>query len=342
MILSFVAYITSFSLFALASQLVWLFLAMAFFSVGEAFRTGTHKAMIFDWLRHEGREDEKAKVYGYTRSWSQIGSALSALVAAGVVLATESYTWIFWASCAPYIAGILNFLRYPAYLDGAADGGVSMRSVWRHMFNAIRSCATSIQLRGLLTESMLLAGCYTTVKDYLQPLLKHTALALPVLLFLGNEQRAATLVGVVYFLLHLLSALSSRMADRLSQASGGNEAARWRILLGNGVLFVILFPALLYGQNVIAILAFVGLAMLQNLWRPMLLAGIDQSSDNAMGATILSVDSQAKSAFTMVSAPALGLAVDQLGLWSVGPFGILTAGLLLINASRASLRNKSG
>jgi hypothetical protein len=36
--------------------------------------------MILDWLRLEGRTHEKTLVYGTTRSWSQIGSAVSVLI----------------------------------------------------------------------------------------------------------------------------------------------------------------------------------------------------------------------------------------------------------------------
>ena len=71
MILSFVAYIASFAVFGLARNIGLLFVAMSLFAVGEAFRTGTHKAMIFTWLRLQDRTDERTKVYGYTRSWSK-------------------------------------------------------------------------------------------------------------------------------------------------------------------------------------------------------------------------------------------------------------------------------
>jgi len=331
MILSFVSFVVSFVLFALADHLAWLFAAMFFFSVGDAFRTGTHKAMIFDWLQYQGREDEKAKVYGYTRSWSQIGSALSVIIAAGVVLVSESYTWIFWMSCVPYLLGIVNFLHYPAYLDGKVDAAPSLRGVGKHVLKTLRSCISARPLRNLLTESMLLAGGYTTVKDYLQPLLKYAALALPVFVALGDEQRSAILVGIVYSILYLLSAYSSRMADRLCRINGGEDKTCKLIILAHGLLFIVLLPSLYYGYYLISILAFVGLAMLQNAWRPVFLARMDQNSDSAMGATVLSVDSQAKSAFTMVTAPVLGLSVDHWGLWSVGPFGLFVVGFLLIN-----------
>ena len=77
MISSMLAYIFSFTVFGFSEMFWLLFVAMFFFAIGEAFRTGTHKAMIFEWLRLENRTTEKTKVYGYTRSWSKIGSAVS-------------------------------------------------------------------------------------------------------------------------------------------------------------------------------------------------------------------------------------------------------------------------
>ena len=91
MILSFTAYIASFLVFGMAQHLPLLFVAMLFFAVGEAFRTGTHKAMIFTWLRLQDRADERTKVYGYTRSWSKYGSALSVVLASATCTLEEMY-----------------------------------------------------------------------------------------------------------------------------------------------------------------------------------------------------------------------------------------------------------
>ena len=81
MVASFASYIVSFLIFGAATGAPALFLAMFFFGVGETFRTGTHKAMIFAWLRLQGRTDEKTRFYGYTRSWSKFGSAVSVVLA---------------------------------------------------------------------------------------------------------------------------------------------------------------------------------------------------------------------------------------------------------------------
>ena len=80
MIASFVAYVLSFLTFAFAPSVFWFAIAMVLYGVGDSFRTGTHKAMIFEWLRLQGREDERTSFYGTTRSWSKYGSALSAIL----------------------------------------------------------------------------------------------------------------------------------------------------------------------------------------------------------------------------------------------------------------------
>ena len=86
---SFVFYISSFILFYLFNDF-WIFLiAFMLFGVGEAFRSGTHKGMIMDYLKIKGWEDKAIYFYGHTRSWSQKGSALSALLAGALVFSGD-------------------------------------------------------------------------------------------------------------------------------------------------------------------------------------------------------------------------------------------------------------
>jgi len=103
MINSFAFYIISFLTFYFAHSFVLLMTAMIFYALGDAFRTGTHKAMIFDYLKIKGWQDQKVHYYGHTRSWSQLGSALSALIAGVLVFFTGHYRLIFVFSTIPYV-----------------------------------------------------------------------------------------------------------------------------------------------------------------------------------------------------------------------------------------------
>jgi MFS family permease len=332
MICSMLAYIFSFAVFGVSEMFWLLFVAMFFFAIGEAFRTGTHKAMIFEWLRHENRTDEKTKVYGYTRSWSKTGSALSVIMAAALVFYTGRYSHIFWFSIPPYLLNIINFLGYPKYLDGTPTSEVSLRNTALTLWRTLKESARNRALRRLFLETMGFEGTFKVTKDYVQPVLKQAAVSLPIFLWLSDDKRSAVLVGIVYFILYLLSTVASRNAHRFSDHMQGEEGAiltLWKIAL---VGFVILIPAMWFRLHVLSIAIFVGFFVLQNLWRPVQVTRFDTHSDTSKGATILSIDSQAKSAFTMLVAPALGLAVDYLGFWPIGVLGALIAVTAILTA----------
>lgn len=331
MIFSFSAYIASFVTFALSHSLALLFAGMFFFGLGDAFRSGTHKAMIFDWLRLQGRSDEKTKIYGYTRSWSQMGSAISVLIAGGLVFYRGNFTDIFWFSIIPYALNIINFLGYPAQLDGDRKSEFSLKAVAGLLGKALKQSVQFPPLRRLIVESMGFEGMYKASKDYLQPILKQTAIALPLLLALDASKRAALLVAGVYFVLYFLSSLASHHSHKIADWRGGDEGAARFIWWVNGVIFALLIPSLWFGWYPAMIALFVALAILQNFWRPVLISRFNIHSTPEMTATVLSIESQSQSVATIVLAPLLGWTVDLVGgFWMVGIVGTLIAtGIIL-------------
>jgi len=335
MIFSFLAYIAAFTTFGLAEPLWMLFAAMGLFSIGEAFRTGTHKAIIFDWLVRQGRQGEKIRVYGFTRSWSKLGSAVSVVIAAALVFTTGRYTSIFFYSIIPYGLNIINFLTYPGYLDGPRAESADVRGVFRMLFRAIRNSMRHRPLRRLFAESMGFEGVFKIAKDYLQPVIKVTALSIPLMLHLADRQRTAVLVGAVYVVLYSLSSAASRHADALARRAGSPQrGARW--LWGLNLLaFAVLAVSFAVAQVAlaVAIAAFVALSVIQNFWRPILIGRIADHANPAETATVLSIESQAKSLFVVLFAPALGLAVDlmpaELRFLPVGVLGLVIAAIMI-------------
>jgi len=127
MVMSFVVYILSFLIFFTWPSFWPFALAMLLFAMGEALRTGTHKALILEHLRLNNMSDAKVAYYGRTRAASQLGSALNALLAAGLVFISGSYRYVFAAAAIPYVLDLINLLGYPRALDGeiialAGDG----------------------------------------------------------------------------------------------------------------------------------------------------------------------------------------------------------------------------
>lgn len=336
MIVSFSAYIVSLATFAMSRNIAWLFAAMFSYAIGDAFRSGTHKAMIFDWLRMHGRSDEKTRVYGYTRSWSKMGSAVSVVIAAALVFYTGAYKHIFWFATIPCALNIVNFLGYPAALDGHQDRPVSFAALFGTLWDSMKEVAGRRPLRRAVLESLGFEGVFHSTKDYLQPVLKQVAVGLPVLLVVSDMRRTAVLVGVVYFVLHILSSVAARQAHRVVDVAGGEEAAADVLWGVDWALFAGLLASLLLGWHAPAIAAFVLLVVVQNLWRPALVSRINTHSTPEMGATVLSIEAQAKSLGTMAIAPTVGWAVDATGsFWPVAAVGLAAATAALL--SRAFL-----
>ena len=349
MMLSFLAYIASFLLFGLAASLPLLFAAMFCFAVGEAFRTGTHKSMIFTWLRLIGRPEERSKVYGFTRSWSKLGSALSVILAAVFVLLSDSYVYVFYLSIIPCLASMANLASYPKELDGETQPGVDLARLVAHVRETFGAAFKVGALRRLILESMGFEGMFHAAKDYLQPVLQAVAVAAAAQLLIAEEltdtQRSALLVGPVYLVLHLLSAAASRRAHRVVELTRGEEGAT-RLLWGLVVVvFAAMAAAALHETVPVLIGAFVALYVLQNLWRPVLVSRVDRLSKPEQGATVLSMESQGRRLATVIVAPLLGYAVDVAAtqgelarFWPEGVVGGLVALAFFIRSGFSSTR----
>ncbi len=338
MIFSFVFYIFSLLIFFLFPSFVYMIGAMVFFGMGEAFRSGTHKAMIFSWLDRQGRLQEKNKVYGYTRSWSKIGSAVSIVVASTAVLIVQDYSWLFALTFFPYVLEIINFLGYPDYLDVQSEISINIQGVFRHLWNAFQDAVHIPKLRILLTESMSFEGMFAAVKDYIQPLIKNSILLLPLLINLTEFQRTTVMLGLTYLLFHIFSAWGSRKSYKVGEKTGSLENAAnciWKITF---FLYLFLLSFILINISVIfIIIIFILLYFTQNLWRPILISRFETFAVDIKAATILSIESQTKSISVMILAPVIGFSIDLVKpfspgfeFWPIGVIGCIISGMILL------------
>ncbi|MHC4561587.1 MAG: MFS transporter [Planctomycetota bacterium] len=312
MVASMLAYVAAFSLFATTDTFALLFAAMALFSAGEAFRTGTHKAIIFDWLAREGREDEKTATYGLTRSWSKLGSAVSAAIAGALVFVFKDYDVVFWACLVPYGLNVINLATYPAWLDGPHDGKASVAEVFRALSSAIAASWRRRPLRRLLIESMGFEGLYKATKDYIQPIIQSAVIALPIAAARSTQERTAVAVAAVAVAVHGLSSVASRHAGAFASRAGGEPKAGRRLWAADLAIFAAMGAGAFLGWPYLMVGTFVLLAVAQNFWRPILVGRCAAHADADRTATVLSIESQAKSLFVAVVAPALGWAADAI------------------------------
>jgi len=330
MILAFVFYIISFIAFYLSDKYSGFLIAMVLFSLGEAFRSGNHKAMIFHYLSAKGWEGQKVHYYGNTRSWSQIGSALSALSGAAIVFISGSYKYIFLFSIIPYVLDLILVATYPRFLDGNIQKfewkrlNHNFREVFHSLINALRSRRV-LKIIGSLS---VYSGYYKAVKDYLQPIVAAWAIAIPLMSGINEEQQSSLFVGLVFFMVYLLSSIASR--------SSGNFSDRYQSLstpLNLTILIGLLCGAVSgmffsFEMWALSVLFFVIVYMIENIRKPIGVAYLGSSIDEKVMASVLSVDSQIKSLTAAVLAPLFGIFADLYGVgWSIM---IVSTSLILI------------
>ncbi len=342
MVFSFLAYILAFITFYFADRFEILLLAMAAYAFGDAFRTGTHKAMIFDYLRLNGWEDQKTYYYGHTRAWSQRGAALSALIAALLVLYQGSYAPIFLFTIIPYVLNLFLILSYPKNLDGKRH--TSDRRITEEFVSVLRSLIASMKSLAMvrtISSQALYTGYYKAFKDYLQPLLQTLALSLPIFLTLEDQKRTALVIGIVYSILYATTAFASSKSGAFSSHFNG-LATPLNLTLLIGVTLGLVSGLLLHLSYVIlAVVLYLGIYILENLRKPMGIAYVSERMDQTSLASGLSVESQAESLFAAAIALLLGWLSNLfgvgLGIMSVSLICLLLGLLLRLPQERTTV-----
>jgi len=316
MIGAFLSYIASFLILYVFQDFWILALAMVLFASGEAFRSGTHKALILEYLIIQDISDLKVAYYGLTRSASQMGSALNALIAAGLVFYTGDYRVMFLAAVLPYALDALNLITYPAELDGKIDAGegkgirAHLRETLKDFWGVFRS---GHQLRTLLNSAAFL-GVFKTSKDYLQPVLAAWVLSAGFFPGLESTRREALIIGLVYFAIYLMTSIASRRAYSISSLfSSRVRAVNATYLVGISTLLAAgILTAL--GLETLAVISFIGLYLVNNIRRPINVGVISDQISMRIMASGLSAESQLTTLFTALFAPLLGFLVDRFGL----------------------------
>lgn len=333
LMLSFVLYIVSFVWYFGAGTFAWMIPAAIFFGLADAFRTGTHKAMIFDYLRRHGWADRKVDYYGHTRSWSQMGSAVSAALAALLIFLKPDYRFVFIYTLVPYTIGLGLMYTYPQWLEGPRQrhGLAEIRKVFASVAREfVQSFSRGAMVKGILSMSFY-SGYYKAMKDYMQPVIQTVALTFPVMLSYSAAEREPVLVGLVFSALYIGTSFMARMSGRFSRWFKPLDKALEYSLLAGLAVGVFAGTAYLFHAYVAAVLIFMVIYLIENIRKPIGIAYVADTMEHDIMASALSAESQAESLFAVVIALTMGFLADQFGLGR----GILFTSLIFIVVHQA-------
>jgi len=331
---SFLFYIASFALYYFGSTFLFMAFAMFFYAIGDAFRSGTHKAMIFEYLRIKGWEDQKADYYGHTRAASQAGSAVSSVIAAFIVFLSKNYQLIFLFSVIPYILDFLLIISYPSTLENSdtRQKKAKFLSSFKDTFSDFILSFMDPEILKRIFMLSSFSGYYKAARDYLQALIKSGVLLIPFLDSLEKEQKTSILVGVIYFFIYLMNSIASKNSSKILDETENSKNALYTTLFigfAAGVASGILYMT---AQPLLAILPFLFIFIIENLRKPVGIAYLSDSIEKNILASSLSAESQLSSIMAGIYAVVIGLISDKfsVGISLTGVSGFLLITLLLI------------
>ena len=291
-----------------ATPLPWVIVALTLYGVGEALRTGTHKAIILDWLSQRGERERKTAVMGTTRFFSKTSAGVTALGAGGLVWWTGGFAITFWLAAVPTLAVVILIASYPPALEGSlsrravAPPGVEWGAIGRSLR---RPGWAAVMVPSVLFESQVKLVGY-----YLQPVLATAAEDFGLVVVGGGALAIGVYAGLSGLLAGGAALLSAPFLNWAKEARRALRAVHLVAALAVcgaaiGLLTGVLWPSLV-------VLA--GLAALQNLRRPIFISVADDVMDPDYRATSLSIESQARSAVYAVTALGAGALADAFGL----------------------------
>jgi MFS family permease len=331
MMVAMINYLISFLFFYIADSFLIYMLAMIAFGFAEAFRSGTHKAMIVDYLKQNQMTGLKTRYYGSTRSWSQMGSSIAAIGGALALFVTGNYKLIFLITVVPYILNFFLIWSYPKSLDHKSETGIEENLFQLIKKTLVESGKTFLNFKiiKILFSSSTIIGFFKSLKDYIQPLISILALSLTLNEIdnhISDVQKESILIGLIYSIIFIITSLTSRFAYKFEAKIGKTGKAANQIYLAAGLAIAFSGFMAYYEMQLIAIILFLGLYVAQNLRRPIMVTYISERVPQNILATGLSAESQLKTLIIVIVSPVLGLIIDNFSLAE----GIIICGLIIL------------
>jgi len=332
----FVFYIISFGLYfvglgASTRYVFILFLAAAFYGLGESFRSGTHKAMILTWMDKNNYQDFKTFVYGTTRSWSLVGSAINGVLSIFLVLAVGAIQWIFIMAMVPYVFDFILITTYPSYMN---DHVKSEKTIIQEMGQGFKDVFQAFKNKNLVKgifSSSSYDAVYKSIKDYIQPIIKiYIAVIILNLglesLGLPEDDLITIILGGMYTIFYIFSSIASRNSYRVKTLFRSPKRAMdilfylfAGVLILNSVFIWVNIP-------VVVIFLFLFIYIFENFRRPLAVDFLGGIMKKEQRATILSVEAQMKSILVFIFAPLFGLIAD----FSIPVLFVIIAGVIVL------------
>lgn len=312
LLLAFLIYIASFIMFYFSTNFNLLLVGMAMIGISDAFRSGTHKGMIMDYLKINNWSNFKVDYYGHTRSWSQLGSAISALVAGAIVFYAADYRIVYLVAIIPYLLNVINIFTYPNELNLSKNKRTKGRKPIKIFISTLISSFKDKEVLKLVNSSALHSAYLKSIKDYIQPLMVHIAILIPIASQVDSKSKNGLVVGGLYFFIYLMTSYASKSSGKVLALKLRSIEMKTLIMgllagLSCGVLFY-------YKLWIPTLLIFILIFIIENIRKPILTGFLSDNVSNEILTSIISIQSFYNTIMTAIISILLGVLADCFGI----------------------------
>lgn len=310
LLLCFCFYIVSFVFFFIGSKYSIVF-AMIFYGLGDAFRSGTHKAMIISYLDEKGWSDKKTFIYGRTRAFSLLGSSLSSLLSIVFILNLSNMRYLFLIVIIPYILDFILILSYPNSLDEPSKVKLNLSSMKDLGIGHLKSLKNNKPLRRIIVSSATYESIFKTIKDYIQPILLILILSKDIIVIDGVDEASTSkiILGVLYFIFYMGSSQVSKNLYKITKKISAEYLFNIAYLINTAVCLLLIL-SITYSNIIIIAVCYMMFYLLKDGRRPLFVELSSKHMSKHERATMLSIESQIRAILILVMAPLFGLIAD--------------------------------
>jgi MFS family permease len=313
--LCFSFYIISFVLFFIGTGFAMFVAAMVFFGLGEAFRSGTHKAMILSYLEEKDWFSLKGFVYARTRFFSLLGSSVSAFASIVFILSFQSYKILFILCVIPYLLDFILIMTYPKRLNEKRASNDTLKGFIKQSIRQVRDIFGNSEITRTLMSSSVFDAIFKSVKDYIQPILQMMILSSSMSLVknMDVESEIKVYLALLYGLLYIVSAMATKNVYRLTDLKSPRFIMNLFFdIMGASFLLIAIFMRMEMVYLVVALYFLI--YIVKDARRPVFVDIIGECMRKEDRVTVLSLENQIKALLMAVFAPLFGFLADTYSI----------------------------
>ena len=247
----------------------WIFLIAKIISgIGVSFSSGTNSALLYDSLKRLGRENEHKKISGLANSVSKVSMAVIFII--GAYLFSLNYKLPALASLPLITLGfVLTFFLKEPY---PSKKKVNFKNSLNHLKNGLTFFKNNYYLKYLALFTFLIGSTISIMLSLSS--IYFEAILIPI-----------SLIGIVSFVMNLVSAYSSKRAHNLEERIGEKRSIYITTILIFTSVFLMSFII-----PYIGLLFFLVIAFVQGFYEVIIGDYVNRHVESSHRATMLSIN----------------------------------------------------